>query len=256
MTLQELLEHAHLDALGQLDEREQAAFEAAFAVAPPSIKAQIRREQERWAPMEHLLPPVEPSPELRERVLDAVTAAMVAQGAGELSIRPSQRVAAAWRTSSIGLITAVLVMGAALVYITGSERESTRHQNEALPIDLAGTSFRSEFRSALMDKDTHVQYFASNDPAFTGRGSFWTNPDWKQSHLFLELARSNAGEEYRVVTVVDGEIGDVLERFESTGVLHGGTIDQKLPKGTQIAVIAAVKNELGNLNHVLLTVTI
>src|SRR4051812_3134371 len=113
MSLQELLEHAHLDALGQLDEREQAAFEAAFMVAPPSVKAQIRREQERWAPMEHLLPQVEPSPELRNRVLAAVTAAMVAQGAGELSIRPSARVASAWRTASLGLMTAVLVMGAA-----------------------------------------------------------------------------------------------------------------------------------------------
>src|SRR5438477_9256356 len=113
MTLQELLEHAHLDALGQLDEREQAAFEAAFTVAPPGVKAQVRHEQARWAPMDHLLPQVEPSPELRERVLDAVTAAMIVQGAGELSLPSGRRVAPAWRTASIGLVTAIVVLGAA-----------------------------------------------------------------------------------------------------------------------------------------------
>src|ERR1041384_7158321 len=113
MTLQELLEHAHLDALGQLDEREQAAFEAAFAVAPPAIRAQVRAEQARWAPMEELLPQVEPSPDLRGRGRSAVTG----EGRGELTVRPSRRVAPAWRAASIGLMTAMVVLGSAFVYV-------------------------------------------------------------------------------------------------------------------------------------------
>jgi len=256
MTLQELLEHAHLDALGQLDEREQAGFEAAFAVAPPSVRAQIRREQERWAPMDHLLPQVEPSAELRERVLDAVTAAMVTQGVGELSVRPGRRVASVWRTASIGLTTAVLVIGAALVYVTNTERESNKITNNGQSTDLAGTSFRSEFRDALMDKDTRVHYFASDDAKFTGRGSVWTNPTWKQSHIFLELTPNTAGQEYRVVTIVNGKIGDELEKFESTGVLHGGTIEKDLKAGTQVAVITAMKGAEATLENVLMTLTV
>ena len=74
MTLKDLLEHAHLDALGLLDERDKAAFEAALATAPAGVRAQVRSEQARWATMETLLPDAEPPAELRDDlavILDA-----------------------------------------------------------------------------------------------------------------------------------------------------------------------------------------
>jgi hypothetical protein len=60
MTIQQLLENAHLDALGMLDADEQTQFNKAFASAPPAIRAQIRGEQARVADMGDLLPDVTP----------------------------------------------------------------------------------------------------------------------------------------------------------------------------------------------------
>jgi hypothetical protein len=254
MTLQELLEHAHLDALGQLDEREQAAFEAAFTVAPPAVKAQVRHEQARWAPMEHLLPQVEPSPELRERVLDAVTAAMVAQDAGELSLRPGRRVAAAWRTASIGLITAVVVLGAALVYISDSERQNAKLQKIGQVTDTFGEMFRAEFRDALMDSKTAVHYLTVEDQAAKCKGSMWSNPSWDSSVVFLELPKNKAGEDYRIVAIENGKAKE-LARFEPTGPFHAAHIPV-LEQGTKIAIVTATKGQLATLDHVLLTVTV
>lgn len=256
MTLQELLEHAHLDALGQLDEREQAAFEAAFAVAPPSVKSQIRREQERWAPMEHLLPQVEPSPELRERVLDAVTAAMVAQGAGELSMRPSRRVAPAWRTASIGLTTAVLVLGAALVYITDSDRQNAKLREIGKGIDTFAEVFKAaEFRDALMDGKTKIHYFLADETAGKCKGAVWTNESWENYVVFLELPKIDAGRDYRVVSIVNGKIDkEFSDKFESAG-FHSAHIPV-LAAGTTIAVVMATKGEAATIDHVLMSAAV
>ena len=72
MNAQQLLEMALLDACGLLETDELERFEAAFAEAPESIKAQIRREQSRFADQSELLPDVTPRPELRRLVVDAV----------------------------------------------------------------------------------------------------------------------------------------------------------------------------------------
>lgn len=72
MSLQELIELAILDAMGLLDEREQASFESAFRTASPSIQAQVRREQTRLSRIEALLPDVTPPAGLRAAVLAAV----------------------------------------------------------------------------------------------------------------------------------------------------------------------------------------
>jgi hypothetical protein len=256
MTLQELLEHAHLDALGQLDEREQAAFEAAFAVAPPSVKEQIRREQERWAPMEHLLPQVEPSPELRERVLDAVTAAMVTQAAGELPMRPSRRVAAAWRTASIGLMTAVLVLGAAFVYAYDTERQSLDRARADLTGEFTVQAFHGDVVAAMTSLGTQRTMFAlqpGQTAKTAGVGMAWTNPDWKHTHLFFEEPKSVAGQEYRLVVLnANNTLGKPLAHFTSNGVLMACEID-KQPVETRLALVSSV---VGKADEILMTVTL
>jgi len=259
MTLQELLEHAHLDALAHLDEREQAAFEAAFVVAPPAIKAQIRSEQARWAPMDHLLPEVEPSPELRDRVLEAVTAAMIAQNAGgDLSLRPARRVAAAWRAASIGLMTAVIVLGSAFVYVFETEIQNEKTARIGQNTDVAGSMFRSDFRDVLLSSATRSFYLESDNKSFKGSGSLWTNPTWKQARIFLELPQSKAGEEYRVVAITGGASKD-LDKFVSDGVLRPRELPASaLAAGTKIAVIAIRSGEVTDIHasDILLSVTI
>jgi hypothetical protein len=254
MTLQELLEHAHLDALGQLDEREQAAFEAAFAVAPPSVKAQIRREQERWAPMEHLLPQLEPSPELRERVLDAVTAAMVSQSAGELSLRPSRRVAAAWRTASIGLMTAVLVMGGAFFYVFDTERQTARDRVPDLTREYVVQAFQGDVVSAMTDPKVDRKPFVLASGQASGPvGLLWTKPDWKHAHLaFDHLPKSTGTQQYRVVVLDEkDQIGEELDHFTSNGILETRGIKSQRPE-TRLALVSTENGE----NHILMTVTV
>lgn len=256
MTLQELLEHAHLDALGQLDEREQAAFEAAFAVAPPSVKAQIRREQERWAPMEHLLPQVEPSSELRERVLDAVTAAMVSQGAGELSLRPSRRVSSVWRTTSFGLMTAVLVLGAAFVYAYDTERQSVRRAQADSTGEFAVQAFHGDVVAAMTSPGTQRKVFAlapGETVEKAGVGMAWTNPDWKHTHLFFEEPKSATGQQYRLVVLdTNNIVVKELTHFTSNGVLMACEIDPQLAE-TRLALVSTIA---GKADEILMTVTL
>jgi hypothetical protein len=240
MTLQELLEHAHLDALGQLDEREQAAFEAAFAVAPPAIKAQVRNEQSRWAPMEHLLPQVEPAPELRDRVLNAVTAAMVAHGAGELPMRQSRRVAPAWRAASIGLLTAVVVLASAFVYMYQTTVQNSRSITNDLNMDYLLHAFRGNVGSALMSSDTIRTALTPVKGAPKCEGTIWHNDGWDQSYVFVKVPKSADGEEYRLVRLAaDGTVNQVLDSFTSAGLLQSREITS-VTKGMQLAVVSAV----------------
>ncbi|MFZ4430492.1 MAG: hypothetical protein ACOYPS_09070 [Phycisphaerales bacterium] len=44
MNVQQLLEHAHLDALGMLEPQEQVEFQRALAEAPPPVREMVRRE--------------------------------------------------------------------------------------------------------------------------------------------------------------------------------------------------------------------
>src|ERR1051325_10791335 len=255
MTLQELLEHAHLDALGQLDEREQAAFEAAFAVAPPAIRAQVRAEQARWAPMEELLPQVEPSPDLRERVLSAVTAAMVAQGAGELTMRPSRRVAPAWRAASIGLMTAMVVLGSAFVYVYQTNVKSDLTKGNDLNMEYLLQAFKGNVKSAVLSPQTVRTAFVSptNDPKC--QGSLWTNDAWTQVVAFIDLPRSAESEEYRIVMLDDaGKVLKLIDTFESNNVLKSREFNN--PGHGKLAVVSAVKgSKFTAMKDVLLTVT-
>ncbi len=240
MTLQELLELAHLGAQGHLDEREQAAFDAAFDMAPPQVRAQIRSEQARWASMDHLLPEVSPSPELRERVLNAVTAAMVNQGAGELSLRQGRRVSSAWRTASMGLITAVIVLGTAFVYVYDTSRDSDVTAQIGLTTEGMLNGFKGDFLKAAVDPLTERRFFELASTASSEKndaGAVWTNPAWTKARVFLVLPKNTAGKEYRLVVIGSGnKIGQELDKFDSNGVMLTREINaSQLPAKTRVA---------------------
>jgi hypothetical protein len=243
MTLQELLEHAHLDALGQLDEREQAAFEAAYTVAPLSVQAQIRREQARFATMEHLLPQVDPPAELRERVLSAVNAAMIAQNAGsDLGLRPARRVHRAWRAASIGLVTAMVFLGAAFVSVYSSYESMTRQfVNDSANAAFLERFERSYMGDVLFSASTQRVLFTAN-AGFNGKLAVWTDDKWDSSKLFCELP-AVPGETYRLVAVDDdGNIMQTVQIIAADGH-HKSLSISKLSTGMRLALVSSPTGE-------------
>ncbi len=89
MTPRELLELASLDALGLLDTVEEAVYTRSFHDAPATVQDEVLRRQAEIANDLLLLPADEPEPNLRERVLKAVAAAV---DRDELSLAPLARI--------------------------------------------------------------------------------------------------------------------------------------------------------------------
>jgi hypothetical protein len=243
MTLQELLEHAHLDALGQLDEREQAAFETAFAVAPPAVQAQIRKAQERIAGMDHLLPQVEPPAYLREKVLTAVHAAMLADGAGSDAgegLRPAHRVGTAWRTATVCLVAAVIVLGGAFVNVYMANESINRSVQEGAAYEGMVSNFgRQYINDALYSANVTRAIFQPAVSDFPGKASVWVSPDWQTAQMFCKLP-ARPGQVYRVVQLDDNDKPlKTLREFEANGSdkpLDFGLV----ASGTRLGIVSAV----------------
>lgn len=267
MTLQQLLENAHLDALGQLDEREQAAYEAAFAVAPPGVQAQIRREQARVAGMDDLLPRVEAPAYLRERVLNAVSAAMLAESAGVLSgnslesglgaglaMRSPRRVHTGWRMASIGLMTAAVVLGAAFVnvYMTNQEM-TTRFENDTVASAYLKTFEREHMQDVLYSVSTNRVLFDAAE-GFNGQGSLWVSPDWESSRMFVTLPLANVN--YRLVVLDDND-----QEIESVATLGTGGQQsvltmRRFAPGTKLAVVTTAQGTALTEGHLLMVAVV
>lgn len=247
MTLQQLLENAHLDALGQLDEREQAAFEAAFAVAPPAVQAQVRDEQARVAVMDQLLPQVEPPSYLRERVLHAVSTAILTESAGqsELGLRPSRRVHTAWRAASIGLLTACVVLSVAFVNVyTTNQAINTQVEGDAVSAAFLRTFERKHLQDVLYSPNAERVLFEAADTSFTGRASVWVSPDWESARMFAQLP-ALTGQSYEVV-VLDANDKPVrtLTSFLADGTSQVLSLARLAPQ-TKIALVSAVAGQAG-----------
>jgi hypothetical protein len=243
MTLQQLLENAHLDALGQLDEEEQAAFEAAFAMAPPAVQAQIRAEQARIASMDHLLPQVEPPPYLREKVLNAVSAAMLTESAGqtEFDMRSARRVHTAWRATALGLLTACVVLTVAFVNVyTTNQAINTQVEGDAVSAAFLKTFERKHLQDVLYSPNTQRVLFEAADPSFTGRASVWVSPDWENARMFAQLP-ALTGQTYEVV-VLDANDKPVrtLTSFLADGTAQVLSLAKLAPR-TKIALVSGTQ---------------
>lgn len=135
MNVQQLLEHAHLDALGMLEPQEQAEFRLALAESPIRVREMVRREQERACDIGAILPDVAVSPELRSRVLAAIAAEIAASaaslrdgpdvevgrggttGSDLYEFRPPSGVSRRWRTTAVALVGACGVLAVALANV-------------------------------------------------------------------------------------------------------------------------------------------
>ncbi|MDX9911561.1 MAG: hypothetical protein RBS39_07010 [Phycisphaerales bacterium] len=261
VSTQELIELAVLDAFGLLETHEQDAFERTFSLAPPSVQAQIRRQQTRLARDESLLPHVAPSPELRAAVLDAVRRAMAnthdhemreavlarvgaAVAADARSREPkilrSHRVSPFWRAAALGLAASAVVFGVATLQMR-SEIDRLAHAVESDSILAAiHQNFGSDYmHAALLDRNTQRVVFdrVANS---TAQASLWINPDWSEAQLFYLDLPADADARYRLVALDDqGNVREELATINSTGGL--GSHRFKLATGTpmRLAILPA-----------------
>ncbi|MEM9373796.1 MAG: hypothetical protein AAGA55_09145, partial [Planctomycetota bacterium] len=206
MTIQELIEHNTLHALGMLDDDEQHAFEAALESASPHVRERVFAEARRLSDLGDLLPSDEPSPELRELVLSAVRAAITEQTEPRQHTEPTAtaviatitpdtarprtplaqpamprgaRVHAVWRAAAIGLAAATV----ALTVVSAQNRDVYNQLDSQILItelyDAAGAEF---VESILMDDNTKriamTAVSESDRPSIQPVAAVWHNADW------------------------------------------------------------------------------
>ncbi|MBA4029178.1 MAG: hypothetical protein C0475_08620 [Planctomyces sp.] len=122
LTLREMLELATLDVFGVLDEQERRVFDATFLVLPPAQQDQVRAQQALSARCTHLLPDVEPRPELRQAALERVQAEdqadrTVVARLGTITTPGPSGISRLWRSAAIGAVAASLLLGFMLVLL-------------------------------------------------------------------------------------------------------------------------------------------
>ena len=202
MTFKELLENAHLDALGMLDSEEQAAFEAAFYAASPGVRTQIRNEQARWSRMEATLPQVEPGPHVRALVLDRIREAISAdQSRMTISAGGGRR----WqRTGMIALATAALAFGAAFFTVSNENRRMADQfaKNRDLEGPLALFRNGQVTKDVLASSETVRVAFKAVDETFQGTAALWIHPSWKgEAKLVSHGLKAAPGRAFRLVVL-------------------------------------------------------
>jgi hypothetical protein len=253
MTLYELLESAHLDAMGLLDENEQKAFEDAFRAASPGVQSQIRAEQGRWARTAARLIDEEPPSSLKPRVLARVAeaiedetapiAGLIGREGLVLPVRNASRVSPLWRAAAIGFATAALV---SLVTVLDQASQTRRLNEEYLGDRLVGhltIGFGKDYyHDAIFDGQTKQCVFKHAQGVSAGAAAIFINPEWKGARLFCEQLPdiSAGGKEYRVVAVDANNkpIGETLKQFNSDGTLMSMSVDAKVRPGTRLAIVS------------------
>lgn len=258
MSLHGLLENAHLDALGLLDERELAEFNAAFAAAPPQVQAHIRSEQARWANLDFLLPRVEAPESLRARVLAAVGEAMIASEVrGEndtMTLRPSKRVSRLWRTGAVGMLAVCVVLGAAFLNVyeqnqVMSGTMSNADLQKSVLVAVGGT----EMNDTLFSESTRRIHFKAVDETFTGQVSVLFHPGWDFGHLACQRLPERAGETYQIAVLSgDGKVTSTVGTLDAGKDLKVMELPRSvLATGTRLAIVSVAKGS--NITTILMT---
>ncbi len=266
MTLKELMEQAHLDALGLLEGPEAAAFERAFMQAPPAVKAQLRAEQARWASSEALLPEVNPPASLRQRVLEAVRRAMVdsssSADAEVIELRPSRRVHPVWRAASLGLLAACVLLAAGFFGVKSryDDMSAAMAQDQLLERMLAtmGASYRHD---VLFDSTTRRVVFEPQgaDASFKAEVAMFTNPRWSNPLLVCANLPLHEGSTYRLV-LLDGanKVADELAEFGPSvgGQIVSQKLKTQLSAGMRLALVEAPAGAAAKAEHILMLAVI
>lgn len=256
MNVKQLLEHAHLDALGMLEPQEQADFGRALAAAPARIRDLVRREQARAADIGAILPDMVPPADLRARVLAAIAAeisvgeaAAMADGAdrvaspGLFELRSPSGVSRRWRTAAVALVGACGVLGVALanvVAINAQIKGSMTVTDLSKEVMLGLGSDR--INDVLFGGAAKRDHFTAVD-GFSGVASVLHGRGWDEGVIAFKDLPEQAGNEYRLVTL--DATGAVLDELASLG--DGGdkairtvrVAARHLDSGSRLAIVAA-----------------
>lgn len=269
MSIRELLEHAHMDALGLLDEQDRAAFDAAFRAAPPALREQVRAEQARMARMESTLPRVTPDASLRDRVVMAVEHAITEQSlhgaiggdAGVTDFRANRRLSA-WRSGAIAMACAAVILGGAFVKVMVDNSEMTRVQGDNATLTALLVGFgNGPMRDALFNANTHRAIFepSVSDGALQSRRQavLFHNESWTTMRLFTQLPATEGNHTYRLVVLdEEGQIVEELTEFASSGQLASVEVKATLATGTRVAIATAMPGVRATVSSILMTATV
>ncbi|MDI1290183.1 MAG: hypothetical protein PSX37_09595 [bacterium] len=258
MTIKELIENAHLDALGFLDAEEQVAFDAAFYAASPTVRAQIRDEQARWARMEASLPQVEPGPHLRELVLERIREAITSDQDRVGVTAGGQR---RWhRTGMIALGTAAIAFGAAFFTVnTQNQRMAVEFaKNRDLQGPLALFRNGTVMQNVLASSETVRVSFAPANETFAGEAALWMHPSWKgEAKLVVNGLVSKPGRTFRLVALdASNKVIRELSTFAGDGSLALQEVNvSNLAAGVKLAVLDSALGESASASQAILIAT-
>lgn len=242
LTTKDLIEQASLDALGLLDIQERRAFERAFAAAPDSLQAQLRREQQRYANQGDLLPNVEPDSSLRSRVLAAVTGAISAMSpaherdvlakisAGTFAMRAN--VTPLWRAACIGFASAIVVLMTVGYSVQRDWQESAdAYRNGETASELQ--SFGGRFVEVFLSPSTQRVALAPMAEDAAGSAVIMVDP---QSEIGMLICRGlpevEGDVEYRLVLCDEsGEVLTTLASFQTKGELINTSLNHNQFEG-------------------------
>ncbi|MEI7657423.1 MAG: hypothetical protein WCK33_05090 [Phycisphaerae bacterium] len=256
MNVQQLLEHAHLDALGMLEPQEQADFQRELAAAPSQVREMVRREQARAGDINAILPDVTPSPELRARVLAAI-ATEIALGdlAGSRTLpadeaasdlyrfRPAGVVSRRWRTAAVALVGACGVLGVALANVVAINAQINRFMVVTdLPKEVMLGLGSDRINDVLFGGVARRDHFVAV-PGFGGVASVLHGSGWDEAIVAFKDLPEADGSDYRLVTLdTKGGIGEEIATLGAGGEKVIRTVRvpaRHLDSGSRLAIVLA-----------------
>lgn len=263
MKTQELFEAAQLDAMGLLDGQEQADFEAALMAASPSLRSQIREEQARFAKPERLPAGVEPGPDLRARVLNAVKAdiasvfgsnllgskaarASLPHAAGRVvpSAQPVRRASAnIWRGLALACMTAAVVLGVVVAQQNATMKSLAAASNTDSSLSgLVSVFGANNLVEVVFAPNSKQVAFNSVDKSSKAQAAIWYNADRGSAHLICRDFVTNANETIRLVALDDsGNVVSELAEVEPKDGFVSGVIKSSGFNPKQIAIYVAAR---------------
>ncbi|MEM8756270.1 MAG: hypothetical protein AAGF47_00625 [Planctomycetota bacterium] len=255
MSPHDLLESALLDACGLLESHEIAAFERDFAAASPEQRAEIRREQARFADVADMLPDVTPRAELRAEVIEAVREAMgqnrdraglaflhegePGRAAGESATR-HRRSVSPWRVAAFGFGTAAVVLGVLSVQL---QAEFSRMQEQVTTGEarqfFLNTSPNTAFRPAVLGTShDRVALSPVTAQATEAEAAVFFDAEGQTAHAaYFRLPPLAEGETYVIVQLGDDDrVLNTVASFASNGDLGSVRFAYDPSMGSRFAI--------------------
>jgi len=236
MTLDELLEHAVLDALALLDEQDAALFERSFFAATPEVQRRVREIQAEVATDPAFLSGDDPDAALRPRTLRTVAeqvefsrvelepVSFVAQGRSTLPRRRLStivRSAALWQAASFALLAGLVTSTIFYVKAVGEADRMARNIASLQISDTVREALGSAPWAIMNRAETKV---ALSSPDRAAVGSVFID---EGSQMVIVVAYGLPSDDAPpVLQVVDGSGAEVLSlelAYSEAGLCVGYT---------------------------------